>query len=439
MAGGKIVAVTKYITYKKGLQVEDGIRGRVRNSVLEQLNLTGEIKDEDVSSLIDKCILREAAAEYIPLKEKLHLKTEIFNSIRRMDVLSELLEDEEITEIMINGHDRIYIEKDGRLERCNRTFENSERLLGVIHQMISSANRTVNDASPIVDAVLPDGSRINVVLSGVAKDGSSVTIRKFPKKKYTMERLTSMGTISSEAAEFLGMLVAAGYNIFISGGTGSGKTTFLNALTEYIPTDERVVTIEDSAELSLMGIENLIRLETRNANVEGTNEITIRDLIKTSLRMRPDRIIVGEVRDAAAIDMIQAMCTGHDGSLSTGHANSGAEMLMRLEMMMLMGSEKIPLTAIRRQITSAIDVVVHLGRLRDKTRRVMEIIEVAGMKNDEILTRTLYSFEETGEQRGKVVGDLVKKNDLMNVSKLCEAGLINVFREKSGWEEKKVM
>ena len=419
--------------------MENGIRGRVRSSVLEQLDLTGEINDEDVSSLIDKCILREAASEYIPLKEKLNLKTEIFNSIRRMDVLSELLEDEEITEIMINGYDRIYIEKNGRLEKSNRSFENSERLLSVIHQMVSSANRTVNESSPIVDAVLPDGSRVNVVLSGVAKDGSSVTIRKFPKKKYTMERLTEMRTISAEAADFLGMLVAAGYNIFISGGTGSGKTTFLNALTEYIPTDERVVTIEDSAELSLLGIENLIRLETRNANVEGSNEITIRDLIKTSLRMRPDRIIVGEVRDAAAIDMIQAMCTGHDGSLSTGHANSAEEMLMRLEMMMLMGSENIPLKAIKHQITAAIDIVVHLGRLRDKSRRVMEIIEVAGMKNDEIITRTLYSFKETGEMNGKVIGELEKKNDLMNVSKRCEAGLINVFREKSGWEEKNVM
>lgn len=419
--------------------MENGIRGRVRSSVLEQLDLAGEIRDEDVSSLIDKCILHEAASVYMPLKEKLILKTEIFNSIRRMDVLSELLEDEEITEIMINGHDRIYIERNGRLEKCNRTFENPERLLNVIHQMISSANRTVNDASPIVDAVLPDGSRVNVVLSGISKDGSSVTIRKFPKKKFTMKKLTEMLTISEEAAAFLGLLVAAGYNIFISGGTGSGKTTFLNALTEFIPTEERVVTIEDSAELSLMGIENLIRLETRNANVEGNNEITIRDLIKTSLRMRPDRIIVGEVRDAAAIDMIQAMCTGHDGSLSTGHANSAEEMLMRLEMMMLMGAEKIPLTAIKHQITSAIDIVVHLGRLRDKTRRVMEIIEVAGMKNDEILTRKLYSFEETGEVDGTVVGELRKKNDLLNVSKLCEAGLINVFRETSGWEEKKVM
>ena len=417
----------------------NGIRGRVRNSVMEQLNLTGEIKDEDVSSLIDRCILHEAASEYIPLKEKLNLKTEIFNSIRRMDVLSELLEDDEITEIMINGYDRIYIEKNGRLERYGRSFESSERLLNVIHQMVSSANRTVNETNPIVDAVLPDGSRVNVVLSGVAKDGSSVTIRKFPRKKFTMKRLTEISTISADAADFLGMLVAAGYNIFISGGTGSGKTTFLNALTEYIPKDERVVTIEDSAELSLMGIDNLIRLETRNANVEGSNEITIRDLIKTSLRMRPDRIIVGEVRDSAAIDMVQAMCTGHDGSLSTGHANSAEEMLMRLEMMMLMGSEKIPLTAIRHQITAAIDIVVHLGRLRDKTRRVMEIIEVVGMKNDEILTRKLYSFEETGEKDGKVLGELVKKNDLMNVSKLCEAGLINIFREKSGWENTKVI
>ncbi len=417
------------------LKAENGIRTRVRDSVLGQMDLSGEIRDEDVSRLIDRCIMRESAAEYIPLKEKLNLKTEIFNSIRRMDVLSELLENEEITEIMINGYDRIYIERDGRLERYGKSFEDPERLMSVIQLMVSGANRTVNESNPIVDAVLADGSRINVVLSGISKDGSSVTIRKFPRKKYNMNRLVGLSTISAEAAEILGLMVAAGYNIFISGGTGSGKTTFLNALTEYIPADERVITIEDSAELSLVGVDNIIRLETRNANVEGSNEITIRDLIKASLRMRPDRIIVGEVRDAAAIDMIQAMCTGHDGSLSTGHANSASEMLMRLEMMMLMGSDNIPLTAIRKQITAAIDIVVHLGRLRDKTRRVMEIIEVMGMQNSEILTNTLYSFEEKGESKGHVIGELHKKNDLMNVSKLCEAGLINIFREKSGWDD----
>ena len=410
-----------------------GVREKVRSRVMHELDMTDEIRDEDVSSLIDRCIIREMAGEYIPLKEKLTLKSEIFNSIRRMDVLSDLLQDDEITEIMINGHEHIFIERDGRLERYPRGFEDPERLTNIIRQMVSSANRTVNETSPIVDAVLSDGSRVNVVLAGVSRDGSSVTIRKFPKKKYSMARLVEMESISEEAAEFLGQLVRAGYNIFISGGTGSGKTTFLNALTEYIPTDERVVTIEDSAELCLTGVENLIRLETRNANVEGTNEITIRDLIKCSLRMRPDRVIVGEVRDSAAVDMIQAMCTGHDGSLSTGHANTARDMLMRLEMMMLMGSDRIPLPAIRRQITAGIDIVVHLGRLRDKTRRVMEIIEVTGMRDDEILTNTLYSFVETGEEGGKVRGGLQKKNDLLNISKLCEAGLISVVREKTGW------
>ncbi len=414
----------------------DGIRNKVRNSVMHELDMTDEIRDEDVSSLIDRCIIREMAGEYIPLKEKLSLKSEIFNSIRRMDVLSDLLQDDEITEIMINGYENIFIEREGRLERYPRSFEDPERLTNIIRQMVSEANRTVNETNPIVDAVLSDGSRINVVLSGVSRDGSSVTIRKFPKKKYSMDRLVEMESVSREAADFLGLLVRAGYNIFISGGTGSGKTTFLNALTEYIPSDERVVTIEDSAELCLTGVENLIRLETRNANVEGSNEITIRDLIKCSLRMRPDRIVVGEVRDSAAVDMIQAMCTGHDGSLSTGHANTAKDMLMRLEMMMLMGSDRIPLSAIRRQITAGIDIVVHLGRLRDKTRRVLEIIEVTGMREDEILTNTLYSFVETGEEKGKVRGGLRKKNDLLNISKLCEAGLISIVRENSGWDDK---
>ena len=296
-----------------------GVREKVRSRVMHELDMTDEIRDEDVSSLIDRCIIHEMAGEYIPLKEKLTLKSEIFNSIRRMDVLSDLLQDDEITEIMINGHEHIFIERDGRLERYPRGFEDPERLTNIIRQMVSSANRTVNETSPIVDAVLSDGSRVNVVLAGVSRDGSSVTIRKFPKKKYSMARLVEMESISEEAAEFLGQLVRAGYNIFISGGTGSGKTTFLNALTEYIPADERVVTIEDSAELCLTGVENLIRLETRNANVEGTNEITIRDLIKCSLRMRPDRVIVGEVRDSAAVDMIQAMCTGHLGFPSCLH------------------------------------------------------------------------------------------------------------------------
>ena len=347
-----------------------------------------------------------------------------------MDVISELMEDDSISEIMINGHEKIFIERNGKLERYDKCFEDPERLMGVIRQMVSCANRMVNSSSPIVDAVLDDGSRINVVLSDISKDGVSVTIRKFPKKSISMDRLVELGSISREAADFLGLLVAAGYNIFISGGTGAGKTTFLNALTESIPADERVVTIEDSAELNIRGIDNLIRLEARNANVEGRNEVTIRELIKTSLRMRPSRIIVGEVRDAAAIDMLQAMCTGHDGSLSTGHASSAEEMLMRLEMMVLMGSENLPLTAIRHQIAAAIDIVVHLGRLRDKTRRVLEIIEVKGMNAGQIETVELYRFEEQGEKDGRVIGELRKAEDLKNVTKLKEAGLFSVYTEK---------
>ena len=411
-------------------RASESLQGRVKENVLKEMNLSGEIQDEAVSRLIDDCILREATRAYIPLKEKLNLKNEIFNSIRRMDVISELMEDDSISEIMINGHEKIFIERNGKLERYDKCFEDPERLMGVIRQMVSCANRMVNSSSPIVDAVLDDGSRINVVLSDISKDGVSVTIRKFPKKSISMDRLVELGSISREAADFLGLLVAAGYNIFISGGTGAGKTTFLNALTESIPADERVVTIEDSAELNIRGIDNLIRLEARNANVEGRNEVTIRELIKTSLRMRPSRIIVGEVRDAAAIDMLQAMCTGHDGSLSTGHASSAEEMLMRLEMMVLMGSENLPLTAIRHQIAAAIDIVVHLGRLRDKTRRVLEIIEVKGMNAGQIETVELYRFEEQGEKDGRVIGELRKAEDLKNVTKLKEAGLFSVYTEK---------
>ena len=299
----------------------------------------------------------------------------------------------------------------------------------VIQQIVGEANRMVNESSPIVDSILKDGSRVNVVLKGVSVDGSAVTIRKFPQETMSMKRLIELNSLDENVAEFLGMLVASGYNIFISGGTGAGKTTFLSALTEFIPEGERVVTIEDSAELKVNGVQNLVRLEARNANVEGKNMITIRDLIKCSLRMRPSRIIVGEVRDAAAIDMLQAMNTGHDGSLSTGHANSGHEMLMRLEAMVLMGAD-LPLKAVRQQIASAIDIVVHLGRLRDRSRRVLEIREVTGMENDEIVTRELFRFVETGSDKSRIYGELRKINDLMNVGKLMNAGYFEIYKEK---------
>ena len=402
---------------------------KIRKQVYERMDLSGEIRDEDVNKIIDSCLGQEAGECYIPLKEKLAIRSDIFNAIRRLDVLSDFLEDDSITEVMINGADSIFYEKDGRIRKSEKHFENPDRLMTVIQQIVGEADRMVNETTPIVDVILPDGSRVNVVLNGISVDGSAVTIRKFSRKKIDMKKLIELGAIDEKTADFMKLLVAAGYNIFISGGTGAGKTTFMGALTEYIPDDERVITIEDSAELKVIGVDNLVRLEARNANVEGKNMITIRDLIKCSLRMRPDRIIVGEVRDAAAIDMLQAMNTGHDGSLSTGHANSAHEMLLRLESMVLMGAD-LPLKAVRQQIASAIDIVVHLGRLRDKSRKVLEIREVMGMENDEIVTRELYRFVETDIKQEKVVGELRKINDLVNVGKLANAGLITVYQER---------
>ena len=407
---------------------DECFKEKIKSVVMSRLDLSREIMDEDVSRLIDNCIVTSTEGCYIPLKEKIFLKNEIFNSIRRLDVLSELLEDDEITEIMIDGPGKIFYEKKGKIYRSEKTFDSSERLMTVIQQIVGEANRMVNESSPIVDVILRDGSRVNVVLGGISVDGSAVTIRKFSKEAMSMNKLMELGAIDEKTAGFLGLLVASGYNIFISGGTGAGKTTFMGALSEYIPSDERVITIEDSAELKISGIDNLVRLEARNANVEGKNMITIRDLIKCSLRMRPDRIIVGEVRDAAAIDMLQAMNTGHDGSLSTGHANSAHEMLLRLESMVLMGAE-LPLKAVRQQISSALDIVIHLGRLRDKSRKVLEIREVLGVENDEIITSELYHFVETDVRKDKVVGELRKVNDLLNVNKLMNAGLIEIYRE----------
>ena len=409
--------------------MEQSVKQRLKEQVLSGINLSGEINDEDVMGVIDRCILTEFRDSYIPLRDRINLRNEIFNSIRKMDILSDFLEDDEITEIMINGPENIFYEKKGEIYKSEKTFESPERLMTVIQQIVGEANRMVNESSPIVDSILKDGSRVNVVLKGVSVDGASVTIRKFPKETMNMKRLIELNSLDENVAEFLGILVASGYNIFISGGTGAGKTTFLSALTEYIPAGERVVTIEDSAELKVNGVQNLVRLEARNANVEGKNMITIRDLIKCSLRMRPSRIIVGEVRDAAAIDMLQAMNTGHDGSLSTGHANSGHEMLMRLEAMVLMGAD-LPLKAVRHQITSAIDIVVHLGRLRDRSRRVLEIREVTGMENEEIVTRELFRFVESGSDNSKVYGELQKINDLKNVGKLMSAGYFEIYREK---------
>ena len=346
---------------------------------------------------------------------------DLFNAFRKLDILQELLEDESITEIMINGLENIFVEKKGEIYQYEKRFVSRKKLEDIAQQIASGCNRTVNEAEPIVDARLPDGSRVNLVLLPVALNGPIITIRKFPKEGITMKHLIAWGSISREAAEFLEMLVKAKYNMFISGGTGSGKTTFLNALSQFIPEDERIITIEDNAELRLQSLPNLVRLEARNANMEGEGRIDIRELIRTALRMRPDRVIVGEVRSAETIDMLQAMNTGHDGSLSTGHGNSPKDMIGRLETMVRMGME-IPIEAVQRQIASGIDIIIHLGRMRDKTRKVLEIIEITGYEKGEIQMNTLYEFQEKGSSYGKVRGSLVKKEELQKKEKLLAAG-----------------
>lgn len=409
----------------------------LREKVIERINLIEEINDDEIYNIIDDVIAEFSKVHILSVEKKCSLRKEIFDSIRGMDILEELISDENITEIMINGHEDIFIERFGTIMRANVKFSSKNRLMDVIQQMVSGVNRRVNEANPIVDSRLEDGSRVNVVLSPIAINGPVVTIRKFPKEGITIEKLIKIGSVTVEVAEFLRALVIAGYNIFISGGTGSGKTTFLNVLSNYIPKDERVITIEDSAELQLQEIDNLVRLEARQANAEGENGITIRDLIKSSLRMRPDRIVVGEVRGAEALDMLQAMNTGHDGSLSTGHANSPKDMLSRLETMVLMGTD-MPLSAIRSQIASGIDIIVHLGRLRDKSRKVLEIVEVLSYENMEIKTSTLYKFEECDnsettnisnivnfpkENDNKVEGRLIRTdNGFINIQKLLCAG-----------------
>lgn len=395
----------------------------LQEQILAGIDMTRELTEEELFDRIDEAIKVRGKEEYISITEKQRLRREIFNSIRRLDVLQELVEDTSITEIMINGAKEIFVERDGKLMRWEKEFESDRKLEDVIQTIVAGANRIINESSPIVDARLKDGSRVNIVLPPIAIGGPTVTIRKFPKETMTMDKLVTIGSLTEEAAEFLKKLVIAGYNIFVSGGTGSGKTTFLNALSNYVPSEERIITIEDSAELQIRNIPNLVRLEVRNANVEGKNEISIRDLIKSSLRMRPDRIIVGEVRDASSIDMLQALNTGHNG-MSTGHSNSPTDMLSRLETMVLLGAE-IPLLAVRKQIASAIDIVIHLGRLRDKSRRVLEIVEVLECVDGEIEVNPLYLFSEEGETReGKVLGELKKTdNSLLHVQKLLRAGL----------------
>ena len=356
----------------------------LRSNIIAALDLSREQNDEEVCRFIEKEVEEYSRKNLLTLKEREQLEHLLFNSLRKYDAIQELLEDPEVTEIMINGASRIFYEKKGKLFRAQTHFSSEQKLGDVIQQMAGNSNRMVNEASPIVDTRLADGSRVNIVLSPISIDGAAVSIRKFPQTPILMEDLIRIESITEEAAAFLKVLVMAGYNIFISGGTGSGKTTFLNALSQYIPREERIITIEDSAELRLVDKPNLVRLETRNQMFEGVKPITIRDLIRTALRMRPERIVVGECRGEEALDMLQAMNTGHDGSLSTGHANSCRDMMSRLETMVLMGME-LPLTAIRSQIASGLDILVHLGRMRDKSRKVLTITEVTGMQEGEIM------------------------------------------------------
>lgn len=399
------------------------IQQEIQEELLRELEQGVSFSDEQMQDEIEIRVLKRGQMEYLTIEEKMELVKKIFNSVRRLDVLQELLEDQDITEIMINGPDHIFIEKGGRLLDSGKKFPSQAKLEDVIQQIVSKVNRVVNEASPIVDVRLLDGSRVNVVLPPVALDGPVMTIRRFPENPFDMDKLLELGSITKEAAVFLRTLVEARYNIFISGGTGSGKTTFLNALSNYIPSTERIVTIEDSAELQIQNIANLVRLETRNANLEGKNEITVRDLVRSALRQRPDRIIIGEIRDAAVIELLSALNTGHDGSISTGHANSPVDMLRRLETLVLTGMD-IPLQAVRSQIASAIEIVVQLGRLRDKSRKVLEIDEVCGIEDGEIVLRPLYKFQETkGSSKEHVKGHLVATDHrLANRDKLIMAG-----------------
>lgn len=378
------------------------IRETVRKLILDEVEKSGDLSDEDIQEIIDEKIISMGKSTALGIGMRKKLRKELFYSIRKLDILQELLETPEITEIMINGTDSIFIEKAGRIVPCEFNFESKEKLGNVIQQIVADCNRTVNEASPIVDARLENGARVNIVLNPVALNGPIVTIRRFPERPILMSDLIEYGALSTEMAEFLKQAVKQGESIIVSGGTGSGKTTFLNVLSNFIPTDERIITIEDSAELQILNIPNLVKLETRGSNVEGCREITIRDLIKTALRMRPDRIVVGEVRGMEAIDLLQAMNTGHPGSMSTLHANSAKDMVSRLETMVLMGMP-LPLIAIRKQIVSGIQLVVQLGRLADSSRKVLEIGRIMGIVDDEIVTEPIFKlFEKEEDSVGKI-------------------------------------
>ena len=385
----------------------------IREKVISTIDMTREPPEKELHEIIDRIMEEELKEKYLTIKERIKIHKEVFNSIKGLGILEDLLEMDEVTEIMINGRNHIFIEKAGRIIPYDDSIESEERLQDIIQQIVAKTNRRVNESNPIVDTRLEDGSRVNVVLPPVALDGAVITIRKFAKEKITINQLIKWGTLTREVSDLLEKLVVAGYNIFVSGGTGSGKTTFLNVLSNFIPNDQRVVTIEDSAELQLKSVDNIVRLEARQANSQGENEITIRDLIKTSLRMRPDRIIVGEVRGAEALDMVQSLNTGHDGSMSTGHGNSPKDMLARLETMVLMGAD-IPLNAIRSQLAAGIDIMVHLARMPDKTRKVIEINEIQEFKDNQIILNKLYCMEN---------GKLKKVGTLKNIFKLQSYGL----------------
>ena len=391
----------------------------IKEYIFDNFNLN-QLSDEELEERIEELIRSRLQDEYLTIEERVDIVRQVYSPIRGFGLLDTIMNDDSITEVMINGPEEIFIEKAGRLYQLPEAFESERRLEDVVQRIVGLAGREVNQANPIVDTRLPDGSRVNVVLPPISLKGAIVTIRKFSKTPMTIAQLIRFGSITQDIADVLELLVRAKYNIFISGGTGSGKTTFLNALSNYIPKDERVITIEDSAELQIVGVKNLVRLETRNANASGSGAVTIRDLIKSSLRMRPERIVVGEVRGGEALDMLQAMNTGHDGSLSTGHANSTADMLSRLETMVLQGAEGLPLEAIRQQIASAVDIIIHLSRLRDKSRKTMEITEVVGYENGHIVLNPLYVFEEDEKSTlDRVSGSLKRtSNPLRNDLKL---------------------
>lgn len=405
-------------------ELEQEIVEEIKSYVKENLPLS-KIDDEELEVQIEEIVFKRIGSQYCPIDQKISIVQQVYSSIRGFGLLDSIINDDSITEVMINGPEHVFIEQKGRLFKIDKQFESQRRLEDVIQRIVGLAGREVNQSSPICDTRLPDGSRVNVVLPPIALCGPTLTIRKFSKTPMTIEKLVKYGSISQDIADNLKLLVEAKYNVFISGGTGSGKTTFLNALSNYIPNDERVITIEDSAELQIVGVENLVSLETRNANTSGAGEITIRDLIKSSLRMRPERIVVGEVRGGEALDMLQAMNTGHDGSLSTGHANSTDDMLSRLETMVLQGATGLPLEAIRQQISSALDIIIHLSRLRDKSRKTMEISEVIGYENGKIIINPLYVFEEDeNSTMEKVSGSLVRtKNPMQNTFKLRLSGI----------------